>query len=241
MANTIRYPVDITTLGAYFLISRYKFGGTQFSTEKMFDIGNFSYTEQMQLGDVMALPVPNNISDETSAQWNDSYEMSFSKEIAKQVFSKLGMTENGIVNTAVRSGARTRGYTWAKANVLNYEGTNTKSYSFSWTLIPQSKVEADAIEAIADTLELGMLSNLSSKDSVYQYYPDIFRIQAVGVKRLAFLPCVIENVSVDMSSDGNFQVMGDGNLPQYTITVSFKEITNRTKDTYEAIRRGRNV
>lgn len=241
MANTVRYPIDITSLGAYLLISRYEFGGNQFSTAKMFDIGNFSYTEQMQLGDVMAVPVPNNIVDGTSAQWNDSYEMSFSKEIAKQVFQKLGMTDNGVVNTAVRSGARTKGYTWAKANVLNYEGTNTKTYSMNWTFIPQSKAEADAVEKICDTFELGMLSNLSSKDSVYQYYPDIFRIQAVGVNRMAFLPCIIENIEVDMSSEGNFQAMSDGNLPQYTVTVQFKEITNRTKDTYNAIRQGKNV
>ena len=239
MANTARYPNDITKLGAYLLISRYKFGGNQFTTDKLFDIGNFSYTEQMQLDGVVALPIPNSMTDSTSAQWNDNYEMSFGKEITRQMAERLGLMDSGIVNTAIRSGARAKGVIWAKANVLNYEGTNTKSYQFQWVMIPQSKIEADNIERICNLFEYGMLSNLEGKDNAYQFYPDLFRIQVVGGnKRMAFLPCVIENVEINMANDGNFQQMADGNLPQYIVSVRFKEITNRVKSTYEAIKTG---
>lgn len=239
MKANYRYPIDITSLGAYLIISRYEYGGNQFSTQEMFNVGTFSYTKQMPLANVIALPVPNNIVDSTSAMWRDNYEMGLPQQL---VYDKLAnkVGSGGIANTIIRNQARQQGYTWAKANVLNYDGTATKVYNFQWVMIPQSKAEADEIEKIADTFENGMLSSISG-DNVAQYYPDLFRIQVVGVKRMAFLPCVVESVDLDMSSDGNFQVMGDGNLPQYTLTVQFKEITNRTKETYKAIRQGINI
>lgn len=226
-------------MGAYMLISRYEFGGNQFSTEKLFDIGNFNYTEQMLLGDMIALPMPVNLSDETSAMWADNQEMTVGKEVAMTLANNLGISSSSIGNTVIRNRARSKGVLLAKANVLNYEGTATKSHSFSWVMIPQSKLEADNIEKIIDTFEKGMLSNLKGKDNTLQFYPDLFRIQTKGnMNRLAYLPCVIESVSGQWSDGDSFQVMADGNFPYYQLNVTFKEITNRTKDTYEAIKNG---
>ena len=236
MANTIRYPSDITKFASYFLIQRYEFGGDQFSTESLFDVSNFKYTEGMKLADMVALPIPNNLADNTSVNWVDNFERLLLGYVADKAFDSSIST----VQTMARNKARTEGLALGKANVLNFEGVNTKTFSFSWEFIPQTSLEAKNVELIIDMFELGMLSSSSeSSNNVYQNYPDLFKIDVAGkLNRFNALPCIVADCSVELNSDGVFQVMLDGNLPKYVLTVTFREITGRTKDIYLASKSG---
>lgn len=242
-----QYPSNVTGLSAYMTIFRYKFAGECFATDKLFDVGNFSFKEGMALSDGIALPVPNGFMDNTSVSWMNSLGFDF----ATGVGSKIIEAGSNISSKATQDAMRVAGVVEAKTSVISYEGTSIKEYVCSWKCIPQSQAEAVALENIINVFEYGMLSTkagnisgstltptLSSLSStMFSTSPDIFQISIQGVNRIKVLPCVVTSVTVNFD-EGVFQVMGDGNLPVYNVNVVFKEIVGRTKEIYSGLRNG---
>ncbi len=244
-----QYPSNVTNLSAYMTIFRYQFAGDCFATDKLFDINNFSFKEGMALSDGIALPIPNGFLDNTSVSWMNSIGFDFMAGVGSK-FIEMG---SNVSSKATQDAMRVAGVVESKTSVISYEGTSIKDYICSWKCIPQSQAEAIALENIINIFENGMLttkagsiggstlpttlSSLPGSSTMFSASPDIFQITVQGVNRIKILPCVVTSVTVNFD-EGTFQVMGDGNLPIYNVSIIFKEIVARTKEIYSGLRNG---
>ena len=231
-----RYPADVTSYGSYLLFKRREFKGAQFNSAKLFEPADFKFTELATLKDMMALPLPNQVIDQTSVVWNDDISQNIAESLSGKAIS-IGNQWSGWSGSSV---GRVTGDTESKVNLITYEGTSIKGYNFVWKMIPYTKEEADGIENIISIFEYSMLrSEGGTAGTQVNTVPDLWNIKAENVNRLKFLPCAITDVSVNLAPNGIIQVMSDGNLPAYELSVTFKEVVDRTKQIYSKLKDGR--
>ena len=138
---------------------------------------------------------------------------------------------------------------------LSFEGVNLRSFSFDWTLYPESKEEAEAIKKIIRSIKRNILPNIqdvtgASKDGVagradslsgntlaraFLKYPAVVSINLLGIDEshfLRFKPCMCDNLTIDYGASGEI-IVAEGGVPQgVKLTMSFKELEIQTAEDY---------
>ena len=230
----LRYPSDITSRGAYMIITRHTHDG--YTTAQLKNPEQYQY--KTVVGSSMGLPVPNSLFNRSSVRWNDQLDSGMLSSVASSAVNKLAQKSS--TAAAVKSEVELRtGTISEKHSALLFDGVAPKTYTFSWQFLPQSAEEANMVNAIIQQFEEGKLPTLSGGGLTLES-PDIFKIRFNGYKRMNFLPCVVTDVNVEDSPNGNFLVYEDGTPPMTVLTVTFNEITSRHRQTEIALRNSQN-
>lgn len=225
---TLRYPSNISSRQAFMIITRHKHEG--YTTSQLKSPEKFQY--KATVGSSIGLPVPNNLTDSSSIRWSDDFDQSLIGSALKGVKEKASQLGAGkvISEAQLRTGAALE-----KHSALLFEGVSPKVYTFSWNIIPKTSQEADEVFLIIKEFEEGKLPTLQVGSQFFGS-PDIFKIKITGFKGMKFLPCVVTDVRVEYSPNGNFMVHTDGNVPMLVLTVTFSEITSRNRETQQRLR-----
>ena len=216
------YPSDISSAQSFVTFTRMKNSG--FITAELRHIDSKFKNIKTTPVSIIALPIPNGLSDSSSVSYIDNTDSSVLESGGKALLNAVDPT--GKVKAMVSSTLAV-GVTNQQFNTYNAVGI--KSWAWSWTLVPESQQEAQAISDIINEFRDIQLPYYGSSDSELNF-PDLVKIKFGGVtpKILKYLPSVITDVSVNTGDF--FQMYTDGNLPEVNLTVSFSEIVSRTRD-----------
>jgi len=136
---------------------------------------------------------------------------------------------------------------------LSFEGVNLRSFSFDWTLYPESKEEAEAIKKIIRSIKRNILPNIENVTGgtgvagtadtlsgntlarAFLTYPAVVSINLLGIDEshfLRFKPCMCDSFNVDYGASGEI-VIAEGGVPQgVKLSMSFKELEIQTAEDY---------
>jgi hypothetical protein len=176
------------------------------------------------------LPLPNELQETLNHEWNE---------------------ENGIVSTVIQKGmdttlkndlsiqkiingiaglTGTRNVTTNPDYIQMYKGTKPRSVSFSWTLVPQSKKEAEVIWTIIRRFKAYSSPHPSSSYGFLTapYFCSIKLINEKMDEALKFNDMIIDSVSVNYSEAGNMELFHDGTPKSMVLSVSFIERRAKT-------------
>lgn len=142
---------------------------------------------------------------------------------------------------------------------LSFEGVNLRSFSFDWTLYPESKEEAESIKKIIRSIKRNILPNIqnvtggtgvaSTGDTLsgntlaraFLTYPAVVSINLLGIDEshfLRFKPCMCDNLTIDYGASGEI-IVAEGGVPQgVKLTMSFKELEIQTAEDYSELTAG---
>lgn len=223
---TLRFPENISTsAGTYIILTRHKSQG--YKTEQLRDV-NQSFIKTTG-GVAYGLPVPNELSDLSTINYNDIQDSALLDMPQEQI-------QNAFGNKAQMASMRLGSTTPALSTML-FNGVQVKNFTFSWDLIPETPAEGNSIVQIIQGLEEAKLPYFESMAAVSRLkFPDVFQISFGGVqpKLIRYGMSFITSVEVDYSS-GHFQLYSDGNFPQIKLRVGFTELVARTREMQTAL------
>jgi hypothetical protein len=136
---------------------------------------------------------------------------------------------------------------------LSFEGVNLRTFTFDWTLYPESIDEALAIkkiirsikrnilpkvEGIGDDSNTNVPGTLSSNTLARAFlaYPATVSINLLGIDEShfpKFKPCMVDSINIDYGASGEI-VIAEGGVPQgVKLSMTFKELEIQTAEDYE--------
>lgn len=130
----------------------------------------------------------------------------------------------------------------AKAEQL-FKGVNFREFMFDYQFAPKSQEEAKNILNIIRMFRYHMLPEFKDQASFLYIYPSEFEIKFYkGAKENEFIErymtCVLTNVIVDYTPNGQFNTFANGMPTQINMTLNFKELALTTKETSPYDRQG---
>jgi len=178
---------------------------------------------------IIALPLPNELSD--SQAHGFSTETGFSAaagelvEAANPLFS---------INKAVGRIAAALSVPRVLANpgyFQNYTGSEPRTFSFSFKMIPNSRVEADTIIKVITMLKKYSSPSLTAGSIMLA--PNFFHFwfsnetlqQLTGIR-----PCIISDVQTNYAGSGILETTMDGMPKQIDMAITIKELRTITED-----------
>lgn len=218
---TYRYPAIVSDLPTYMIFTFHKHQG--YTTGDLKRADKFGYTANTYSS--IGLPVPNNLNDSLSLDWSAEQDQSLVSTVGQEIAGQLGRKAS--FEAMLQTGTN-----FEKHSAMIFNGVGAKTFNFFWSMTPQSKAEADAINHIVNIFEYASLPTVSGVSDAMFGAPDIVRVQFGGknkFKMMTFLPCVITNVNVKYGSDVTFMVYQDGNPPEVQLSVSLTEVTSRNR------------
>lgn len=223
----LRYPSDVATANStYITFTRLRNRGFKTSELKTIDKANF----EAQPTDIIALPVPNEFVDSGNIGYSNIQDTSLLGKGAKNVLNKVPgadlIQQEAKIKTAQTS---------ATQQMLLFDSVSLKIKSFSWTLIPESQEEANAIVSIVQQFELAKLPSYSLGTEILNF-PDVFKIKFGGVKPklITFLPSVITDITCSYGN-GHFQLYETGDFPEIQLSLTVGELVSRTREIQERL------
>lgn len=136
---------------------------------------------------------------------------------------------------------------------LSFGGVDLRTFSFDWTLYPESAEEASDIRKIIRSIKRNVLPNIQDvtggtgvagvADSLsgntlaraFLTYPAVVSINLLGIDEsyfLKFKPCMVDNLTVDYGASGEI-IIAEGGVPQgVKVSMSFKELEIQTAEDY---------
>ena len=136
---------------------------------------------------------------------------------------------------------------------LSFEGVNLRTFTFDWTLYPESIDEALAIkkiirsikrnilpkvEGIGDDSNTNVPGTLSSNTLARAFlaYPATVSINLLGIDEShfpKFKPCMVDSINIDYGASGEI-VIAEGGVPQgVKLSMTFKELEIQTAEDYK--------
>lgn len=192
----------------------------------------------------IALPLPNELADSQSHQWDSTTGfVSDIAQAAKGVAGRIAenatggrvggdMIAKGVANAASSAGFRQPlidpGY------FQDYKGTEPREFTFNWDLVPNNIDEAYNIFSIIYNLKKYTLPK-STINGVSMLSPYLFEIQ-IGNEIINALMnmnnVVCKSMTVNYSVDNSLQMFADG-MPKYiSLNMTFAERALVTSDFY---------
>ena len=192
----------------------------------------------------IALPLPNELADSQSHQWDST--TGFVSDIAQAVKGAGGelvesatggkisgnIIAKGVANASSKAGFRQPlidpGY------FQDYKGTEPREFTFNWDLVPNNIDEAYNIFSIIYNLKKYTLPK-STINGVSMLSPYLFEIQ-IGNEIINALMnmnnVVCKSMTVNYSVDNSLQMFADG-MPKYiSLNMTFAERALVTADFY---------
>lgn len=181
----------------------------------------------------IALPLPNELNDSQTHQWESS------EGIIASVASSItnASVANVSVNKAIGDLASAAGFRKPIIDpgyFQDYKGSEPREFSFSWDLIPTNAEEADQIMTIIYNLKKYTLPR-TSVTGLSLTSPFLFDIK-MGNQRINEVinmnDVVCKSMNVNFASEGSLQFHPDGIPKQIRLEMTFAERTLVTSDFY---------
>jgi hypothetical protein len=180
-------------------------------------------------GDSVSLPTPaEGITLTETGQWEETAG-----------YQNLSGAAIGAAGKAVMDGLGPAGkITVGKGKFINdyaslsYSGSNFRTYSFSWELLPSSLAEAQAIAEIIKVVRVNSLPNYSGADKAGRLtYPKMWKVYpAMKTEIGLFLKdCVITSVTVNYTPDGVLRLFKSGHPVSVNLALEFQELYRAEK------------
>lgn len=185
----------------------------------------------------IALPLPNEVSDSQSHQWESTkgFVGETGGAIANADFGAIGIKTN--VNKALGELASSSGFRKPLIDpgyFQDYNGTEPREFTFSWDLIPNNASEANNINSILYNLKKYTLPK-STISGVSLLSPYMFDIQ-IGNPKIRDLMnmnnLVCKSMSINYSAEGALQFLPDGTPKYIRLEMSFAERSAVTSEIY---------
>lgn len=116
-----------------------------------------------------------------------------------------------------------------------FKGVDFRSFSFDYSFFPRDENEAQHVMDIIHAFKFHMHPEYKDASSFLYLYPSEFDIQYftnLGENRFIHRhsSCVLTELNVDYTPNGNFNTFLNGMPTQINITMSFKELAPPTKE-----------
>jgi hypothetical protein len=117
-----------------------------------------------------------------------------------------------------------------------FKGVDFRTFSFDYNFFPRDEKEAEHVYNIIYQLKFHMLPEYKNDTNNFLYvYPSEFDISYFSGNGLnqyihRHPSCVLTELSVNYTPNGNFTTFANGMPTQIAITMSFKELTSPTKE-----------
>jgi len=129
---------------------------------------------------------------------------------------------------------------------LLFRGVTLRSHSFSWTLTPRSKAEADEIKAIIMLFKSSMSAKKTgavadSGKGIFIQAPDVYNLTYYSGKNPhpflnQFKVCALTSLNVDYTATGAYATYADGTPIQISLGLTFQELTPIYAEDYQTTR-----
>ena len=120
-----------------------------------------------------------------------------------------------------------------------FQSSGMRTFDYTFKFAPKSKAETDEVKAIINLFRFHMLPEMKGTSHRYLTLPSTFDIHYMwqsgitAAKENSFYnkiaTCVLTNVDVNYTPNGQVQSFGDGAPTQIDMSLSFKETEMMTK------------
>ncbi|MCD6436411.1 MAG: hypothetical protein J7L15_08525, partial [Clostridiales bacterium] len=181
--------------------------------------------------DSIFLPIPNGLAESLSHGYTpglgfmDSLDQVITGGAVKSII-ELGTGYSKLVS----KGTGTQALTYNENKLLDFTGSEFRSINLSWVLIANSSQEAKTIQEII--LKLKAYSSpqaISGKMLLRAPFFVKLEFQNKHIEeQLQFEECVITNISVNYSTDGDMMTFHDGKPKTITLDITVKDREPKT-------------
>ena len=208
---------------------------------------------QKRLKTAIALHTPNQLSIRYGMQWSDDdtamlqAASSGIEEIMKAVDSKAknsdvkGVGSAIIANLTLSKGPNAGANSAALGLAANpkkeqvFKGVDFRTFSFDYQFFPRNESEAKNILEIIQQFKYHMHPEFKDTNNFVYIYPsefDIYYYQGTqeNLNLHRHTSCVLTEMNVNYTPNGNFNTFENGMPTQINITLSFRELALLTKD-----------
>jgi hypothetical protein len=177
----------------------------------------------------IALPLPNELSDSQSHKWETTE--GFVGKQGKNLIDKGGI--NSIIGE-LSSTLGTRKPMIDPGFFQDYNGTEPRSFTFSWDLIPDNLIDAESIHNIIYHLKKFTLPT-TTINGISLLSPYIFDIEIGNAKinqMLNINNVVCTSMTVNYAAEGALQFFSDGTPKFIKLDMTFIERSTITSDLF---------
>lgn len=107
-----------------------------------------------------------------------------------------------------------------------FKGLPLRQFQFAWNLVPLDEKDAKNLKDILDKMKKLILPGITAGDNSYLKYPATVQIsiQGKGKDRYTnFLPCFVENMSINYTGEGTAAFFKDGAPVSTRLTMQLRE------------------
>ena len=165
------------------------------------------------------LPTPSEGLNLTEgSNWDETEGLISFKEGAKAGFGKKMIESGGTPLKHLIKGEFINDYA-----SLSYNGSNFRTYSFSWDLIPSSEEEATILSKIISKIRKESLPTYTGQ---LIHYPAMWNLFPVSQNPMGIYiqDCVITNFTVNYTPDGVLRMYKTGHPLSVKMSIDFKEL-----------------
>lgn len=207
-----------------------------------------------RLKTAIALHIPNQLQVRYGMQWSeeDTANLQAASSISDSLMKAL--SNKGAVNKAVTVGAEAAasialqkvpnaGAVSAALGIASnpkkeqtFKGVDFRKFTFDYQFYPRSSSEAQNVLNIIETFKLHMHPEFKTENQFIYIYPSEFdivyytnHVENQHIHR--HTSCVLEEMSVNYTPNGNFAVFDDGMPTQINISLGFRELMLLSKET----------
>lgn len=119
---------------------------------------------------------------------------------------------------------------------LTFEGTELKTHSFQWVLMPKSEEESERLKLITNILKRIALPKYGDRSKLYMKYPHTVDIFLIGVDEDSFAKfktSMIRSLTVNPTAQNGLSLLKGGRPSSVTIDMNLMETDIHTAEDYE--------
>ena len=208
----LQFTAKIKTYDASFIMTPYKYSvSTTRNTQKI--------SRDLESPSSIILPTPSGgLSLNESGNWDETEGfLDFSSGVIGTMAKKL-KESGGTVAAHTIKGEFINDYA-----SLSYSGSNFRTFSFSWDLIPSSMNEAIELSNIIKEIRKKSLPTYSGR---LINYPSMWKVRPCKNATIGFflLDCVISNFTVNFTPEGVLKMFESGHPTSISLELEFKEL-----------------
>lgn len=207
-----------------------------------------------RLKTAIALHIPNQLSVRYGMQWSeeDTANIQAASGISDGLMKALA--NKGSVNKQAMVGAEAAasmalakvpnaGAISAKLGIASnpkkeqtFKGVDFRKFTFEYQFFPRSSAESMNVMSIIETFKLHMHPEFKTENQFIYIYPSEFDItyytgHVENQNLHRHTSCVLEEMTVNYTPNGNFSVFSDGMPTQINISLGFRELMLLSKET----------
>ena len=121
-------------------------------------------------------------------------------------------------------------------SALTFEGTELKTHSFQWVLMPKNEEESERLKLIVNIIKRNTLPRYGDGSKLYLKYPSTVDIFLIGVDEDSFAKyktCMIRSFTVNPTAQNGLTLLRGGRPSSVTIDMNLMESDIHTAEDYE--------